>query len=53
MKYLCVAEKNDAAKKISGFLSNGGTRRVSFKLSVHSRCFLIINLILARRKVTI
>lgn len=29
MKYLNVAEKNDAAKTIAGFLSNGSARRVS------------------------
>ena len=29
MKYLCVAEKNDAAKTISGILSRGGSQRVS------------------------
>jgi DNA topoisomerase IA len=28
MKYLCVAEKNDAAKTISGFLSRGRAQRV-------------------------
>lgn len=28
MKYLNVAEKNDAAKTISGYLSNGGAQRV-------------------------
>jgi hypothetical protein len=28
MKYLCVAEKNDAAKTISGFLSQGRSQRV-------------------------
>jgi hypothetical protein len=28
MKYLCVAEKNDAAKTISGLLSRGSSQRV-------------------------
>lgn len=34
MKYLCVAEKNDAAKTISGFLSRGQSQRVN-KLIIH------------------
>lgn len=29
MKYLNVAEKNDAAKSIAGFLSNGRAQRVN------------------------
>lgn len=33
MKVLNVAEKNDAAKNIAGFLSNGNNRRV-----IMSRC---------------
>lgn len=28
MKYLCVAEKNDAAKNIANLLSNGSSQRV-------------------------
>jgi len=32
MKYLCVAEKNDAAKTISSILSNGHSNRVSAAL---------------------
>lgn len=32
MKYLNVAEKNDAAKTIAGQLSNGTARRVSLQL---------------------
>lgn len=34
MKYLNVAEKNDAAKTISNLLSNGSARRVCLQLSV-------------------
>lgn len=33
MKYLNVAEKNDAAKTISNLLSNGSARRVCLDLS--------------------
>lgn len=35
MKYLNVAEKNDAAKTISGFLSNGTSRRVCLQKYVN------------------
>lgn len=34
MKYLNVAEKNDAAKTIAGQLSNGTSRRVSVVISL-------------------
>lgn len=44
MKYLNVAEKNDAAKTISGLLSKGASRRVSISGSAriqinHELCF--------------
>lgn len=38
MKYLNVAEKNDAAKSISAFLSNGNSRR-SEGLSVYNKIY--------------
>lgn len=34
MKYLNVAEKNDAAKNIAGFLSRGTSRRVSLYINL-------------------
>lgn len=52
MKYLNVAEKNDAAKTISGLLSKGASRRVSVSGSAciqnnHVLCFT------ERRSITI
>lgn len=35
MKYLNVAEKNDAAKNIAAILSRGNSNRVQFTLSVY------------------
>lgn len=42
MKYLNVAEKNDAAKSISAFLSNGNSRR-SEGLSVYNKIYSFQN----------
>ncbi len=43
MKYLGVAEKNDAAKTIAQYLSNGSSNRVSFDFWILA-CF-VFNLI--------
>lgn len=38
MKYLNVAEKNDAAKNIASQLSNGNSHRVKYTLSLSLCC---------------
>lgn len=43
MKFLNVAEKNDAAKTISGFLSRGRSQRVSHAIHNISDYFTIIS----------
>lgn len=44
MKYLNVAEKNDAAKNVAAILSNSNSRRVSIRIN-SSTLIILINVI--------